>query len=341
MKTIRDVLVVLGLLTALMSGLIVLSYVAITSGMRFIASVEQSSRDMTAREFVSSETVPEKAASKTRFEYSDEDFFRPVDRSLPIEDYEHLGFPALGDDWNCFDIKFAAELIAELATAGPEFLPRYKSPRSGALFSHITDRRIPAYLSDRDIPTSTRLDHFLAYTQSLTALENAYVLGQKSGMVGDEELLEIKLMQPQIFSDYCISLYLEHEDYLRNLPWFHPSHHLVHKFTTQREKLCVAALNRALEVIQCRRCYRPSGSARAVDIIRATLPTLMPHMSDEGRSHISETILESNTKDENADLQPNLQKLSHLAQKLEIELRENKPSSISIENDEIVQGSHD
>jgi len=100
------------------------------------------------------------------------------DGSLGADAYVALGFPATDRAWSPFDHGTAGGVLAAV-----EFLklPRRGSPRSGAVFARMTDRRAYGMVEDTSIPLQSRLQVVVAGLQGNGALLKRYAAAHLAG----------------------------------------------------------------------------------------------------------------------------------------------------------------
>ena len=120
----------------------------------------------------------------------------PEDLSLTIEQYQKLGMPPSHRLWNSADMAKAARVLAKLAEEDPSRLPRYKSEKSGKVFSRMTNLQNIDQLRSTVFPPAIRLGFGLQFIMASSSFGKTYAKGllqEKTG--GDEasELIQLNL----------------------------------------------------------------------------------------------------------------------------------------------------
>ena len=77
--------------------------------------------------------------------------------SYKPEEYIRLGMPAYDRDWSAKDMVNAAKVLASIEQRGNQYLPRYKSDRSGVVFARIISPDNFEFLLKHDIPLKVRM----------------------------------------------------------------------------------------------------------------------------------------------------------------------------------------
>ena len=124
----------------------------------------------------------------------------PPDASLPLESYLEAGVPAPDRSWSGADTARAASALTKLAQANPRQLPRYESPRSGALFSRLVAADNLDLYRNTSLAIEQRLGQGIECLQATNELLKTYAASFNGGGVGGAELIELMGMQLRVLS---------------------------------------------------------------------------------------------------------------------------------------------
>jgi hypothetical protein len=116
----------------------------------------------------------------------------PADRSLSVEEYTKLGMAPVDRPWSGNEMATAGIVIqGKLQFNHLEELPRYQSPRTGAIFARLTSVENLAYFKDKNQPLDPRFPQALNYSTGLLRILVVYVDARAKGFVGDREMVEV------------------------------------------------------------------------------------------------------------------------------------------------------
>jgi hypothetical protein len=113
------------------------------------------------------------------------------DQSLSGEGYLALGVPAYDRDWTSAQMSAAVSKLQALASTSPEKLPRFQSPKSGALFARIVSREPLHFYRDKSHPLDARMQEALGCLQATNSLLKAYLPAFNLGRVSGDDLIEL------------------------------------------------------------------------------------------------------------------------------------------------------
>jgi hypothetical protein len=128
-----------------------------------------------------------------------------ADTSLGAAEYAQAGVPDPARPWTGAELAQAARALGELAKRSPGALPRYQSPRSGALFARITSSEDLARLSANEDGASllARSQAALQVLEAAVPLAALYETALEQSAVTDTDGLEVLGWQLQ-----CIGVVL-------------------------------------------------------------------------------------------------------------------------------------
>jgi hypothetical protein len=115
----------------------------------------------------------------------------PDDASLEAVAYVDLGVPAPDRLWSGEDYQRAAKALAALEDRDPAQLPRYASPRSGAVFARMTDGGNFAIATDGALPPAEQLGLLGGYLTPLNDLLRLYLRRAMGGQGYGAELASL------------------------------------------------------------------------------------------------------------------------------------------------------
>ena len=117
---------------------------------------------------------------------------KPVaDKSLTSDQYIALGIPATDRTWMGEDMKAAADTLVSLAAQHPEQLPRFESPRSGAVFSRIISAENLGFFREQKLPLESRFPGGVAYLQSHSSILGTYLKAFLKHQCSENEMMEL------------------------------------------------------------------------------------------------------------------------------------------------------
>ena len=117
----------------------------------------------------------------------------PGDKSLTPAEYVQLGMPPPDREWAPDDMAKAANVLAKLCQDTPAKLPRYQSPRSGAVFARITSDENRRFFANDSPPTdvSAKTGLALAYFKAIQQIMQLYLARNLIDNAATEESIEL------------------------------------------------------------------------------------------------------------------------------------------------------
>ena len=94
------------------------------------------------------------------------------DTSLELPVYRAAGVPDIDHRWSVQDYRRSLEVFAQMLRSGRADLPRYASPRSGALFGHLVDER--NFAAPAAAPAADRARELQRYLEVFPGLLQVY-----------------------------------------------------------------------------------------------------------------------------------------------------------------------
>jgi hypothetical protein len=96
------------------------------------------------------------------------------DESLAPDEYVARGLPPVDRPWSAGDILSALLVLQELANEGDQYLPRYQSERSGAVFARLTSPQNLDWYRDSTAPLQLRLERTGQHVQAVVQFTDLY-----------------------------------------------------------------------------------------------------------------------------------------------------------------------
>ncbi len=227
------------------------------------------------------------------------------DNSLTTNEYIRLGFPAPDRPWLGAEYASIASIIGQLASEDATQLPRFQSATSGDVFARlVSHENLESYRNTGD-PSPQRLADSLAHLQGLNTVLARYlaISTQRSGLSGEIiELAGAMMRTSVLIRDLTDELLPPPDPNDRTYPSQMEGY--------ERMKRGFAmTFNGGLQMLAETDRYEIVDLQRLLDHIQATLPNIMPHLSEGSQL---ENLVQIERLIENAeleDMRPNLQEL--------------------------------
>jgi hypothetical protein len=227
------------------------------------------------------------------------------DLSLPLEEYQKLGVPAVDKAWTGAEMATAARVLKQLAATDERQLPRYQSKRSGALFARITSAKDLQPWSDRKVPLNERIGPAVRYMDATNQILLIYLLAFQKQKVRDTEVLEL---MAHIFR-LSVTVQDRAEELMLTLDKNDPKYPVRIQGLTQMNQGLAMTVSGGLTTVTERQHHRTEELRRFTKVLQETLPRIVPRLLPEAQA---ETIkkLENMQRDRALqDLQPDLSEL--------------------------------
>jgi hypothetical protein len=236
----------------------------------------------------------------------------PADHSLSVEEYIRDGMPPVDRPWSAKDFGMAYSEILTRSQRDPGQLPRYQSPRSGAIFARMTAVENLEPFKDKSKPLDTRIPQGLEYYKTLPNLVRIYAGAHEKGAVGDSEIIELTghMLRGSVVLLGLIDEFLSTVDKNDG------------KYANRMKGLALlkqgisTTLSGALVMLTEAQLYRASERIRLIGYLTETLPDLFGGMTPVDRANLVGQIQKFNNETRSADLQPALRELEALASEL-------------------------
>jgi len=224
----------------------------------------------------------------------------PPDSSLTTAQYVQHGLPSLDHTWNGRELARAVADLRKLVESSPSALPRYQSPRSGALFARLTSTVDP--LPRTDLAGTSRVLRELTEILAPGKLLDLYVAGFQAGTVGASDLVEV----------YGATLRwqaqaLARVGELRAQAANDPSLARIVENVTQMSDIMLLGAVASLGETQA---YRSAERRQFVGHLRATLPVLLPALQPKDQTRTLQTLRRLDADPAMNDLDPDLHRLA-------------------------------
>lgn len=115
----------------------------------------------------------------------------PPDRSLKTSEYLDAGVPTIDHPWTGNELNDALKVLKSISQSDASRLPRYKSDRSGDLFSRISSDENLNPLRDESRPAKDRLSDSITYIEASNQMTKMYLESARTQATGGEEVVEL------------------------------------------------------------------------------------------------------------------------------------------------------
>jgi hypothetical protein len=224
----------------------------------------------------------------------------PADESLNADEYVRLGLPAYDRRWSAGDMAKAEKVLASLAQAACQHLPRYQSKRSGAVFARITSAKNLERFRKSNSPLDTRLSEVRDYIQAFNEINKLYGFAFLKKKVANGELVELMGAQ---FRSTVVAIELVnklHDD---------PRHAAgMQDFEGMKQGLASIVAG-GLQALTDHESYRRSELARLVGYMQETFPVIVPWLPPDARAEAMIRLEKLHEDPALRELQPRLKEL--------------------------------
>jgi hypothetical protein len=202
------------------------------------------------------------------------------DESLPVMAYIEAGAPASDREWTSADYEKLAAALTKIAEKNARQLPRFDSPKSGALMQRIVSPANFGSIRDRQLTLAVRLTEAGAITQRIGAVVMLYATATNEGEAFDRELVELMSFIARV----TVETWATVDELLATL--------------TPEERAARAAgldtvragsaqiISGAIQTFGETDVYRPAELVRLANALRETLPSLFHRLSDESAAEL-------------------------------------------------------
>lgn len=204
----------------------------------------------------------------------------PADVSMTAAEYLDLGIPAADREWTGDEWTRAAKGLAEAAAKGK--LPRFESPKSGALFARMTSLENLGLAESTSLPVAMRLQNASATLQSMNAALKLYVNAANERKVGGRELAELMAFQLAAI-DTMLDLM---EAYFSTVPKDDPAYEVKAKGIAQTRGGAATVVGGAITSVNEQSVYLPADRLVFIKALQRSLPGIFPHLTEDTRREI-------------------------------------------------------
>ncbi|WP_166831012.1 hypothetical protein [Thalassoroseus pseudoceratinae] len=228
-----------------------------------------------------------------------------ADNSLTTEEYIRLGLPAPDREWIGSEFTGIAAIIGQLAQRDATQLPRYQSPKSGDVFARLVSTENLEFYRNSQVPMQQRMPASLAHTQGLNTVFWNYLSlsAQQSGLSG--EIVELAGAQMQL------SLVIRElaTELLPQLDPNDPTYPVRMEGYNRMKKGFAMTFTGCLQMLSETDRYEMKDLKRLLTHVQATLPQMMPHLSEGSQLENLVSIEKLIENPELEELRPELKKL--------------------------------
>jgi hypothetical protein len=230
----------------------------------------------------------------------------PTDSSLSVADYKAAGVPAPDKKWSREELKKAATALAALAAKDPGSLPRFRSERSGEIFARLADVDLLTPLKDRSVPIAKRMPAILEIIEPGNQIFMLYIAARQRNAVADGEVVEMSgymlrvvVVGVQLNDEFAPTLDRNDATFMTRLGGL------------ERSKRGMATmLIGTLQIFRDTNSVGPEQRKRLLEYIRETFPPIIVALNPDQRKQILGLVDEAAAAPDQAELQPDLTKLS-------------------------------
>jgi hypothetical protein len=203
-----------------------------------------------------------------------------------LSEYAALGLPDPGHAWSGEEMQKAAQVLTTLGHQKLASLPRYRSDRSGEVFARIISTEGWGKLTDKSIPLGRRMPDAMANYELLNAVNKLYSSGYMFGSTGDDEVVAIYCSMLRFIETFFNLV----EEFVPTLDPGDPTYEVrmggLRKMKAGFANMVVAGLM----MLSDRDRIRISRRRHIVDTMQEVLPSLVPHLSEEGQDAVLSQI---------------------------------------------------
>ncbi len=224
------------------------------------------------------------------------------DLSLTRDEYIRAGVPAPDRTWSAEDMRDAVKALGMLKDT--RALPRYKSGRSGDVFSRITSADNLRLYQDRSRPVDGRLSEAISFMDAFDEMSKLYIVAFRDDSTRDADEVEIvaavmrlTVVLLEIVDQYVPTLKKDAPDFERRM-----------KGVSQMRQGLASQMVGQLRMLE-KKEYRLSERSRLVGYMRVTFPAMASQAPVASQKEI-ESRLEQLSKDPQLkELHPGLAQL--------------------------------
>jgi len=115
----------------------------------------------------------------------------PPDHSLNLSEYISAGVPAIDHPWSGIELTEALNILKSISQSDSSRLPRFKSDRSGDLFSRIVSDENLNPFRDESRPSKDRLSDSVPYIDASNQMTKMYLESARTQATGGAEVVEL------------------------------------------------------------------------------------------------------------------------------------------------------
>ena len=223
----------------------------------------------------------------------------PTDGSLTLTQYIEAGVPAHDRAWSGAAMERAVSALATLAETDQTQLPRFESPRSGALFDRFISQENFEIYRNRDLSMETRFPDHLVYLRAFTKIHALYLSAFEHHAVGGIEMIEFNGAQLRT----AVTTFELMRELLLSVDKENPQ---VAAGVAKMRRGMATVVSGSLQSLTESHTYRASELKRLVGYLQDSLPTIMPDLPPGSRAEMVVRLRSLSGNPKMQHLQPQL-----------------------------------
>lgn len=199
----------------------------------------------------------------------------------------------------------ALKVLTALARGGPQKLPRYKSGRSGDVFSRLTSRSNLQRYRDRGRPLDERVEEAMGFMKAIKELFNLYTAAFSSKAVGDSEVVE---QVGSLLRTTALMFELV-DEFLPTLRKDDPTYEVRMEGLAKMKRGFADVITGSLVILTEKGLYRAAERVRLIGYMKEALPPIIPKLTPGSRAAVSARLARMDRGPALEELQPALREL--------------------------------